>query len=281
ATAAGSTATIAGAASVWEASDLITVGPGGAGTLAVRDGGTVAASGLVIGSHGTLRGAGGVVQNHVTNHNLVLAEASPNPFQVNGQLTQNTNGRIRIEIGSPTDFGRLSVEGALILTGTLEVVLVNGYLPAPGTQFDILDWGTRLGTFAAVQLPIGWDASQLYSTGVITAVNPHPPGDFNLDGRVDGADLLLWQRHLAAPFTAGDLTDWKSFFGVAQGAAASAAAVPEPAASVLLLAAAALGRGRRNPRATACQLSAAVRPRCEAIQARDCGRTTPSPFLGE
>ena len=76
-----------------------------------------------------------------------------------------------------------------------------------------------------------------------------PTGDYNGDGSVDGADFLVWQRHLgtaASPagsgadgnangsVDAGDLTVWKDHFG--SGGTSSIAAVPEPEA--LLLAAA-------------------------------------------
>jgi hypothetical protein len=57
-------------------------------------------------------------------------------------------------------------------------------------------------------------------------------GDFDYDGKVDGADFLAWQRG-AAP-SAGDLGDWKENFGA--GIPAAAVAIPEPGALSLLAA---------------------------------------------
>jgi hypothetical protein len=55
------------------------------------------------------------------------------------------------------------------------------------------------------------------------------PGDFNNDGKVDGRDLLAWQRNPSV----GSLADWKANYG--QGSLVAAVAVPEPT-SILLLA---------------------------------------------
>jgi hypothetical protein len=68
------------------------------------------------------------------------------------------------------------------------------------------------------------------------------PGDFNSDGKVDGLDLLVWQRNTSV----GSLADWKSNYGT--GSLAAVAAVPEPMSGALLafaLAAGCLVRGRR------------------------------------
>jgi hypothetical protein len=56
---------------------------------------------------------------------------------------------------------------------------------------------------------------------------PMDPGDFDMDGDVDGNDFLVWQRDHAV----GTLDDWKANFGA--GAQAAISAVPEPAASTL------------------------------------------------
>ena len=56
------------------------------------------------------------------------------------------------------------------------------------------------------------------------------PGDFDLDGDVDGQDFLLWQRNPGV----GDLADWEANYGAPSLSAAVAGAVPEPASAVLL-----------------------------------------------
>jgi hypothetical protein len=64
------------------------------------------------------------------------------------------------------------------------------------------------------------------------------PGDFDLDGDVDGRDFLVWQRNPSV----GDLGDWQANYGA--GALAASTAVPEPGVlrSVLFIAALLLWR---------------------------------------
>jgi hypothetical protein len=105
-----------------------------------------------------------------------------------------------------------------------------------------------------------WNASQLYTTGVIAV---GLPGDFNGDGVVDAADYVVWRDTLGETGTglaadgngnnqidAGDFDVWRANFGQTAGSGAGAtanAAVPEPSTLLLLTFAAAgwcLCRGR-------------------------------------
>ena len=59
-------------------------------------------------------------------------------------------------------------------------------------------------------------------------------GDFDLDGDVDGADFLKWQRgEVTNPPSASDLTAWEAQYGTGAPLAASSESVPEPS-SILL-----------------------------------------------
>ncbi|QDS97571.1 zinc metalloprotease [Adhaeretor mobilis] len=59
------------------------------------------------------------------------------------------------------------------------------------------------------------------------------PGDFDVDGDVDGADFLKWQRDVG---NAQELTDWQSNYGGSDmNGLASSHAVPEPNATTLAL----------------------------------------------
>jgi hypothetical protein len=70
---------------------------------------------------------------------------------------------------------------------------------------------------------LGWDT-----------IAPAEPGDFNLDGTVDGQDLALWGRRFGSGAVdaadGGDLLLWQRQFGVAAAAASAATSVPEPTA---------------------------------------------------
>jgi hypothetical protein len=62
------------------------------------------------------------------------------------------------------------------------------------------------------------------------------PGDFDLDGDVDGNDFLVWQRGGSpTPLSASDLTDWRANFGIVAPLTATPAAVPEPSGVWLLI----------------------------------------------
>ncbi|MEM6328623.1 MAG: DUF4465 domain-containing protein [Planctomycetota bacterium] len=73
-----------------------------------------------------------------------------------------------------------------------------------------------------------------------------PPGDFNGDGLVDGADYALW-RNTAGP--AEELDLWRANFGAPSppATALAAAGVPEPAAACVLLASLGPALLRRRP----------------------------------
>jgi hypothetical protein len=75
------------------------------------------------------------------------------------------------------------------------------------------------------------------------------PGDFNYDNRVDGADLLAWQRgDSPTPLSPDDLATWRANFGLVATTPATTA-VPEPGACALAgLALASLLLTHRSPR---------------------------------
>jgi hypothetical protein len=55
------------------------------------------------------------------------------------------------------------------------------------------------------------------------------PGDFDLDGDVDGNDFLAWQRGGSpTPLSVSELADWRANFGTVASLAATSTTVPEP-----------------------------------------------------
>jgi hypothetical protein len=73
--------------------------------------------------------------------------------------------------------------------------------------------------------------------GVVEYVSGNLGGDFDVDGDVDGADFLVWQRGFGTTHSAATLATWKANFG-ATSASAALQAVPEPHTAVLAAAAA-------------------------------------------
>jgi hypothetical protein len=147
------------------------------------------------------------------NENLDLAVFQCQLFNITSTLVT--------EIGGPapcTDYDRVTVAGQLIINGaTLVLGLINGFVPAYGDSFDILDWGVLTGTFGTIDTtaaplphPLAWDSSQLYLTGeLIVGVLQIADGDLAPwdapNGQIDAADVLVATQLALGQRTAGAL----------------------------------------------------------------------------
>jgi hypothetical protein len=173
-----------------------------------------------------------------------------------------------------TQYDKLNVAGQLSLGGTLAVSLINSFHPAVGNTFDILDWNSLSGMFSSVNLPtlggrIVWDSSHLYSNGALSIIATYYAGDFNRDGVVNAADILIAEQALAnisSYKTAHRLTDPTLFNGTFNSAdvqfllttlkngGGSADPVPEPctlalfASGLLFFTSGTFRKSRRNCR---------------------------------
>jgi hypothetical protein len=82
-----------------------------------------------------------------------------------------------------------------------------------------------------------------------------PSPDYNGDGRIDGGDVLVWQRGASpAPLSPADLARWKTAFaanGATPSLARAATPLPEPAGMALALASCCTLAARRRPRIAA------------------------------
>ncbi len=258
------TALITGANSKWTNGESLVVGNLGPATVTVGSGGTITVgatttgSTLAISASGLVSGDGTIVGN-VSNGGVLAPGNSLGTLQVSGNVVQLTAGTLQIELGgiaAGSQFDQLAVSGQLTLSGALQISLVNGFAPTTGNSFDLLNWGTRTGTFLSVQLPTlaagrAWDTTQLYTTGVISVVaTAGVPGDYNNNGVVDAADYVAWRKGLGTTYTQNDYNVWRTHFGQTVGSGAGVvtnAAVPEPITLVLLMFAATgwyLRRGR-------------------------------------
>jgi hypothetical protein len=160
-----------------------------------------------------------------------------------GNLAFSPSSTLVLELGGTTPgsgYDQLQSSGTLAFDGTLLLSLINGFSPAAGQAFNLFDWVSASGTFDTLQLPtlagLAWNTSQLYTTGELSLAAAGQPGDFDIDGDVDGRDFLIWQRGGSpSPLSASDLADWETNYGFPPLTAVSTA-VPEPASCVLLLA---------------------------------------------
>ena len=190
---------------------------------------------------------------------------SPALVLLDGPVTFGNTNTLKIELGGTTpgtQFDQVHVAGQLALAGTLNVSLINGFTPALGNTFDILDFGTLTGSFSSIQLPtlpgaLAWSTSQLLTTGVLSVVGSNLlPGDFNRDGHVNAADIPAMLSALAdlnaykttnslsdpQLLTIGDIngdgnlnnTDIQALLTLLKSGGGSVDPVPEPASFVLI-----------------------------------------------
>ena len=72
--------------------------------------------------------------------------------------------------------------------------------------------------------------------GVVSYFADGPDGDFDLDGDVDLADLLVWQRGFGSQYDASDLALWKANFDSGGSlSSGNVVGVPEPASCSILI----------------------------------------------
>jgi MYXO-CTERM domain-containing protein len=181
---------------------------------------------------------------------------------ISSSYTQQGGATLTMELGgtSTSQFDRVAIGGSVTLAGTLNVTLINGFMPMWGNSFQLLTAVSgRTGTFATVNLPtltnsnLEWLTNYGPTSGsTFLTLSIGLKGDFNGDGVVNGADYVTWRN---SGGTQADYNLWRSKFGVtASGSGSgssgpeSSATVPEPAAWALLAVAAIplLRRGRRN-----------------------------------
>ena len=103
---------------------------------------------------------------------------------ITGSYTQASSGSLDISIGGTTagtKFDQLNVSGAATLGGTLNLKSLNGFVPTVGSTFDILNAGSRTGTFTTIT-GTAINSSEHYAvsyTGtevVLTVVSGAAPG---------------------------------------------------------------------------------------------------------
>jgi hypothetical protein len=135
------------------ASDAFTAGSlyaQGAGTTQV-DGNLTAATVNVAG--GRLKGTGTVKGNVMVSGGAEVDPGdSPGTLNVNGNYTQTATGVLNLEFAGPGagQFDVLNVSGNANLAGTLDLTALAGFTPVGGESFDVLNYGSRTGTFTSV-----------------------------------------------------------------------------------------------------------------------------------
>jgi hypothetical protein len=124
----------------------------------------------------------------VINQGLISADVSGGTISIQAQpfINQGTlnapigtlslsgtynlaGGSINIGISGLSNFGHINFAGTVSLAGTLSATLTNGFVPAGGSSFTILTYGSNTGVFGSLNLPADGLAWQLnYGTTAAT-----------------------------------------------------------------------------------------------------------------
>jgi T5SS/PEP-CTERM-associated repeat protein len=103
--------------------------------------------------------------------------------------------------GTPgSQYDRLTISGSAALAGTLDIDLIDGFTVAANDSFTLLNYGTRSGTFAAVEYPplppgLTWELDYGATALVLSVSSTLLPGDIDLDGDVDRADAASFASY--------------------------------------------------------------------------------------
>jgi hypothetical protein len=126
-------------------------------TLDLQRGSTLTSTkGVEIAARGVLAGSGGIGTSLRLLPDARLKLDLPSPVRTGA---------------NPFDFIR--IDGPVVLGGTLEVNLAAGFQPTRGQLFDVLDFRSRTGAFAVLELPgltpepLTWDVSRLSKFGIL------------------------------------------------------------------------------------------------------------------
>jgi streptogramin lyase len=221
--------------------------------------GAVTGTGTMTNAGAALLQSSSVIQSVSGNGSVTLSSAvtlDANSFSQGGLAVQ-------LDGDTPGSYSKLDVDGTLHLAGRLTVSLADGFAPALGDKFDLLDWGALSGHFRSLSLPtlaagLAWSSTQLYTSGALAVVSVNfQPGDFNRDGHVDAADIVAMEKALvdlhsyqlskslsdAQLLAIGDVNgdgkvdnaDLQSLIGYLNSGSGSTASVPEPMGLVLVL----------------------------------------------
>ena len=185
---------------------------------------------------------------------------------MNADFQQDATGVLDFDLGGPSSsgwFDALDTQGDIVLGGTLEISLAEGFDPTVGESYAILNSqaGTIAGTFDSFLAPAlagRWWSLGYQSTQVVLSIQAIT-ADFDGNGLVDGDDLDDWQLAYQDGTNAADADGdgdsdgsdflaWQRQYGSGVPVGELSVAVPEPSSVLLLLFGAGFSQPRRHRR---------------------------------
>ncbi|MEQ8211573.1 MAG: sulfatase-like hydrolase/transferase [Lacipirellulaceae bacterium] len=183
--------------------------------------------------------------------NLTITGDGDATLRINGEISNYSEPRGLTKSGTSTailtanntyEGDTIVEEGTLSITNAFLEDSADVYLETGGI-FDLDFSGTdtidslfidgisqAIGTWGAIGSGANNESALITGSGLLLVSTLDAlAGDFDLDGDVDGADFLTWQRD------GGSLTDWQNNYGSQSSPAqANSGAVPEPTSLALL-----------------------------------------------
>jgi len=105
---------------------------------------------------------------------------SPATINMGGNVEFGESATLEIEIGGltpGTQHDRVNIAGQATLNGTLELSLINGFVPAPGDSFTVMTFGSRSGTFSQIVQPPTFQFNAVYSATDLILFAMLPTGE--------------------------------------------------------------------------------------------------------
>ena len=102
--------------------------------------------------NGIITGSGTIIAN-ITNNGTVRPDATPGGLTIQGNYTQTAAGRLEMRLaGADATLGHrsLTITGAAVFAGALDVTLVFPFVELLNTTFPIVTYASRSGDFATV-----------------------------------------------------------------------------------------------------------------------------------
>ncbi len=166
-----------------------------------------------------------------TNNGRIEVAGGEMQFLSNLDLGSDSTVEINVSLEELDAGSPILVNGAVTLEGLLEISFdATGETPTVGDAFSLLAAADGIaGQFRGYSFPhlpgdLYWHVDVASNHVSLSIADGAPAGDFDSDGRVDGRDLLVWQRDPEV----GSLSDWESNYGSAAALANASSAVPEP-----------------------------------------------------
>ena len=122
----------------------------------------------------------GTLSSNLVNGGTVSPGSSPGIINVDGNYTQESSGVLEIELGGDvagTGFDQLQISGAATLAGSLNISLIDEFVPSKGDTFEIITSTSLTGTFGendnniswpSLPAPLKWDIQYNESPGSVT-----------------------------------------------------------------------------------------------------------------